>query len=50
MPDLPGRVVLNGRLGPGRMIAVDLMKQRLLMDEEIKQEIAGNPVYSEWCA
>jgi len=50
VPDLPGRVVLNGRLGPGRMIAVDLVKHRLLMDEEIKQEVAGNPVYSEWCA
>jgi glutamate synthase (ferredoxin) len=50
VPDLPGRVIQNGRLGPGRMIAVDLVNRRLMMDEEIKQEIAGNPVYSEWCA
>jgi glutamate synthase (ferredoxin) len=49
VPNLPGQVVQSGRLGPGRMIAVDLEHQRVLMDEDIKQEIAEKPVYRDWC-
>ncbi len=47
--DLPGQVTYTGRLGPGRMIAVDLQERRVMMDEDIKKEIAENPVYRDWC-
>jgi glutamate synthase (ferredoxin) len=47
--DLPGQVTYTGRLGPGRMIAVDLQERRVMMDEDIKKEIAENPIYRDWC-
>ncbi len=46
--DLPGQVTYTGRLGPGRMIAVDLQERRVMMDEDV-QEIAENPIYRDWC-
>ncbi|MDP1581484.1 MAG: glutamate synthase large subunit [Candidatus Didemnitutus sp.] len=49
VPDLPGQVIHSGRLGPGRMIAVDLENKRLLSDEDIKREIAAKPIYKDWC-
>ena len=48
--DLPGRVITTGRLGPGRMLAVDLKENRVMMDEDIKREIASDPIYRDWCA
>ncbi len=50
VPNLPGQVTMSGRLGPGRMIAVDLERQRLLMDEDIKKEVAEKPIYRDWCS
>jgi glutamate synthase (NADPH/NADH) large chain/glutamate synthase (ferredoxin) len=47
--DLPGKVVSSGRLGPGRMIAVDLKENRLLMDEEIRAALTADRSYGEWC-
>jgi len=50
VPDMPGRVTHSGRLGPGRMIAIDLLEKRFLDDEAIKAEVARNPAWGEWCA
>ncbi|MCF3651394.1 glutamate synthase large subunit [Synoicihabitans lomoniglobus] len=47
--DFPGKVVEAGRLGPGRMIAVDLTQQRFLHDDEIKAEFTSTPRFLEWC-
>ncbi|MDX2175296.1 MAG: glutamate synthase large subunit [Candidatus Sumerlaeia bacterium] len=41
-------VVEKGRLGPGRMIAVDLAQGRLLHDGEIKAELAARRPWREW--
>ena len=37
----PERVLLKGRLQPGRMFLVDLEKGRIVADEELKQRIAS---------
>ncbi len=42
------RVVERGRLGPGRLIAVDTLEGRLLRDGEIKARYAGRRPYREW--
>ncbi len=42
------RVVEKGRLGPGRMIAVDTTEGRVLRDEQAKAEIAAMGPYGEW--
>jgi glutamate synthase (ferredoxin) len=46
--DMPGRVVQAGRLAPGRMLAVDLEKRRVLTDEDIKAELTEDPRYRRW--
>jgi glutamate synthase (NADPH/NADH) large chain/glutamate synthase (ferredoxin) len=48
--DFPGRVVSAGRLGPGKMLAIDFRAQRVLHDEEIKASFTGDPLYQQWCA
>ncbi len=47
--DFPGKVVEAGRLGPGRMIAIDLAEQRFYHDDEIKSGFTTNPLFKEWC-
>lgn len=49
VPGWGSKVVETGRLGPGRMIAVDLKEKKVLRDEEIKNRLAGEGSYSEWC-
>ena len=44
----PERVVRKGRLQPGRMFLVDTAQGRLVEDEEIKAELAGEHPYDEW--
>ena len=44
------RVVEKGRLGPGRMIAVDTVAGRILPDEVIKAEAAAGRPYGAWLA
>ncbi len=39
-------VVEKGRLGPGQMIAVDLVESRVLHDREVKDRIAGEHDYA----
>ncbi len=42
------RVVKKGRLGPGQMIAVDTVRGQLLMDTDIKTEVANHKPYANW--
>ena len=42
------RVVRKGRLGPGQMIAVDTLRSELLLDTEIKHEVAHLKPYGKW--
>ncbi|MCH6257680.1 glutamate synthase large subunit [Puniceicoccaceae bacterium K14] len=44
------KTVKSGRLGPGRMIAVDLQEKKFLENNEIKETIANDPKYKDWCA
>ncbi|MEM6668499.1 MAG: glutamate synthase large subunit [Pseudomonadota bacterium] len=41
-------VVEKGRLGPGQMIAIDLVDQRILHDSDIKDELASSNPFAEW--
>lgn len=46
--DIPEEdIVEKGRLGPGEMLAVDLQKQEILKNWEIKQRIANQKSYKE---
>ena len=47
--DWDSPVVEAGRLGPGRMIAVDLEKNRVLRDGDIKEYLADQVDYVSWC-
>jgi glutamate synthase (ferredoxin) len=44
----PEKVVLKGRLQPGRMFLVDTRAGRIIADEEIKDRIATAKPYREW--
>ena len=46
----PARIVEKGRLGPGRMIAVDTAAGRILTNETIKRERARTRPYAAWLA
>ncbi len=41
-------VIEKGRLGPGRMIAVDTKNGRLLRDEDVTSDLASREAYGEW--
>ena len=41
-------IIEKGRLGPGEMIAIDFAGQRLLKDQEIKDELAASQDFSGW--
>ena len=42
------RVIERGRLGPGRLLAVDTLEGRILRDDEIKGRYAKRRPYREW--
>jgi glutamate synthase domain-containing protein 2/glutamate synthase domain-containing protein 1/glutamate synthase domain-containing protein 3 len=44
----PENVLRKGRLQPGHLFLVDLERGRIVEDEEIKREIAGQQPYGEW--
>jgi len=46
----PSRVVERGRLGPGRMIAVDTAAGRVLTEDVIKRDRAAGRPYAAWLA
>lgn len=41
-------IVQRGRLGPGQMLAVDLVEQRLWLDGDIKAHYASQKPYGQW--
>jgi glutamate synthase (NADPH/NADH) large chain len=41
-------VIEKGRLQPGRMLLVDLVRGRVVTDEEIKREVAAHQPYAQW--
>jgi glutamate synthase (NADPH) large chain len=44
----PERVVRKGRLQPGRMFLVDTAAGRIVDDDELKAELAGDHPYGDW--
>ena len=44
----PDNVKAKGRLQPGRMFLVDFQQGRLIPDEELKHEFAGQRPYGSW--
>src|SRR5438874_3846216 len=44
----PERVLLKGRLQPGRMLLVDIEQGRIIADGELKHQIATEKPYAEW--
>ncbi len=47
--DIPeDRVQEKGRLGPGQLIAVDLVKGKLITNDEAKREIVRRSPYGKW--
>lgn len=44
----PEKVVQKGRLAPGEMILVDLEKNEVLLNNEIKREVAVQYPYRQW--
>jgi glutamate synthase (NADPH/NADH) large chain len=44
----PSEIVSKGRLQPGRMFLVDTDAGRIVGDDEIKSELAGQLPYDEW--
>lgn len=47
--DWPGKIVANGRLGPGRMITIDLEAGTFVEDDEIKEALTQQPHFLTWC-
>jgi glutamate synthase (NADPH/NADH) large chain len=48
LPVDQSKVILKGRLQPGRMFIADLEKGRIVSDEEVKEEIIGRKPFDEW--
>ncbi|MGM7701418.1 glutamate synthase large subunit [Pseudalkalibacillus sp. Hm43] len=44
----PDKVVKKGRLAPGEMILIDLEKNEVLLNEDVKREIATQYPYRKW--
>ena len=44
------RIIDSGRLGPGEMIAVDLGKKKMLLNDELKAGVAARQPYARWNA
>jgi glutamate synthase (ferredoxin) len=47
IPEWGSPIVKNARLGPGRMVAVDIEKKRLLEDEDIKNHLGSQADYGQ---
>ena len=44
----PEKVILKGRLQPGRMFVIDTTEGRIVADDEIKAKMAGEHPYRQW--
>jgi len=42
------KVIMKGRLQPGKMFVVDMEQGRIVSDEEVKQGICSSQPYKEW--
>ena len=42
------KVILKGRLQPGKMFVVDMEQGRIIPDEELKADICSRQPYQEW--
>lgn len=43
------KVVRKGRLGPGRIIAIDLPTGKFMENDEVKSLVASRQPYGDWC-
>ncbi|MHB9074529.1 MAG: glutamate synthase large subunit [Desulfobaccales bacterium] len=48
VPLPPDRILEKGRLGPGKILAVDTQTGKLLRDQEVKAVYAGRRPYRDW--
>ena len=48
LPVAEETIVRKWRLQPGRMLLIDMEKGRIVSDEEVKSELAGQHPYEEW--
>jgi glutamate synthase (NADPH/NADH) large chain len=48
VPAPESQVVEKGRLGPGQMLAIDMVENRLLHDEVLKNELAAAQPFDQW--
>jgi glutamate synthase (NADPH/NADH) large chain len=48
LPIAPSTVVQKGRLQPGKMLLVDTVAGRIIADEELKAQAAGQQPYGAW--
>ena len=48
LPIHPTQVKEYGRLQPGRMFVVDMEQERIISDEELKQNICSQKPYGDW--
>ena len=44
----PDQIVSKGRLQPGRMLLIDTLQGKIVTDDEIKRQIAGEHPYRSW--
>jgi glutamate synthase (NADPH/NADH) large chain len=44
------KIVRKWRLQPGKMLLIDLVKGRIISDEEVKSEVAAKHPYKQWLA
>ena len=44
----PERILVRGRLQPGRLLLVDTLEGRIIADDEIKHEISARRPYRQW--
>ncbi len=47
--DFPGKVVEAGRLGPGRMLAIDFAEKKFYRDDDVKSRFTTDPHFRSWC-
>ncbi len=48
LPVDESKVILKGRLQPGKMFVADLEEGRIISDEELKQNICSQQPYADW--
>ena len=48
LPVDESKVVLKGRLQPGKMFVADLQQGRIISDEELKEDLCSRQPYGEW--